>query len=70
LFGDQPKLADIAIFPFVRQFAHADAMAFAELPLPHLQAWLKHWESSTLFASVMTKYSAWQPEHDVIYVQG
>jgi glutathione S-transferase len=70
LFGEQTKLADIAIFPFIRQFAHADAAAFAELPLPRLQAWLKHWESSALFAAVMTKHIAWQPEHEVIYVQG
>ena len=70
LFGDQPGLADIAIFPFIRQFAHADAVAFAALPLSHLQSWLKQWESSALFESVMTKHIVWQPEHEVIYVQG
>jgi glutathione S-transferase len=70
LFGDQPRLADIAIFPFVRQFAHADATEFEELSLPHLQAWLKQWESSTLFAAVMTKHVVWHPEHEAIYVQG
>jgi glutathione S-transferase len=70
LFGAAPKLADIALFPFVRQFAHTDAAAFAELSLPHLQAWLKQWESSALFAFVMTKHAVWQPEHEVIYVQG
>lgn len=70
LFGDSPKLADIAIFPFVRQFAHADEDAFAVLPMPCLQAWLKHWESSALFAAVMTKHPVWQPEHEALYVQG
>jgi glutathione S-transferase len=55
LFGATPSLADVASFPFVRQFAHADAAAFASEPLPCLQAWLARWESSTLFASVMTK---------------
>ncbi len=59
LFGVQPRLADVAIFPFVRQFAHADAVAFAAEPLPALQAWLARWESSALFAGVMTKLPLW-----------
>jgi glutathione S-transferase len=61
LFGDTPMLADVAIFPFVRQFAHADAAAFAALPFPHLQAWLTKWEASSLFNAIMTKYAVWQP---------
>lgn len=60
LFGSTPSLADVAIFPFVRQFAHADAAAFAHLPLPCLQLWLSRWEASALFQSVMTKYRVWQ----------
>jgi len=61
LFGDAPSLADIAIFPFVRQFAHADADAFAKDPLPMLRRWLAGWESSALFQSAMTKHPVWQP---------
>lgn len=55
LFGSAASLADVAIFPFVRQFAHADAAAFAREPLPSLQAWLARWESTALFQSVMAK---------------
>jgi len=61
LFDDKPMLADVAIFPFVRQFAHADAAAFAALPLQRLQAWLTKWEASDLFHAVMIKYAVWQP---------
>jgi glutathione S-transferase len=61
LFGNAPSLADVAIFPFVRQFAHADATAFANDPLPALQKWLAQWEASTLFISVMQKHPLWQP---------
>jgi glutathione S-transferase len=61
LFGDAPMLADVAIFPFIRQFAHADAAAFAALPLPRLQAWMTKWESSSLFNAIMAKYPVWQP---------
>ena len=61
LFGAAPSLADIAIFPFVRQFAHADVAAFADEPLPCLQKWLAQWEASALFLSVMTKHAVWRP---------
>jgi glutathione S-transferase len=57
LFGATPSLADVAIFPFVRQFVHADAATFAREPLASVQAWLARWESSALFQSVMTKRS-------------
>jgi len=55
LFGSAPTFADIAIFPFVRQFARADAAAFARAMLPALQCWLARWESSALFQAVMAK---------------
>jgi glutathione S-transferase len=61
LFGSTPTLADVAIFPFVRQFAHADVAAFANAPLLALQSWLARWESSELFQSVMIKQAVWQP---------
>jgi len=57
LFGSAPSLTDVAIFPFVRQFAHTDAAAFASEPLPSLQGWLTRWESSVLFQSVMVKHA-------------
>ena len=60
LFSHQASLADIAILPFVRQFAHTDANWFAEQPWPQLQAWLARFESSALFESVMDKHAAWQ----------
>lgn len=53
LFGDTPSLADIAIFPFVRQFAKADETVLTGLPL--LKAWLASMESSVLFQGVMEK---------------
>lgn len=61
LFGQSARLADMAILPFVRQFAHTDAEWFALQPWPHLQAWRMRWEASDLFAQVMGKYPPWQP---------
>ena len=56
LFGAEPSLADIAIFPFVRQFAAVDAAWFAQCEYTKLKAWLKDWLDSELFESVMTKH--------------
>ena len=59
-FGSTPSLADVAIFPFVRQFAGVDADAFARSPLPRLRDWLDAWLSSPLFAAVMIKQAPWR----------
>ncbi len=50
-----PSLADIAIFPFIRQFAAVDSAWFEAAPYPKLQAWLNSWVESNLFKSVMEK---------------
>ena len=61
LFGPLPCLADMAIAPFVRQFAHVDPAWFATQPWPEFAAWLAAWEASPLLASVMQKMAPWQP---------
>lgn len=55
LCDDRPSLADIAIAPFVRQFAHVDRDWFAATPYLNLQAWLEHWLTSEAFETVMRK---------------
>ena len=61
LCGDARALADIAIMPFVRQFAAVDAAWFAAQPVPRLQAWLAHHTSSTLFDQAMLRTKPWMP---------
>lgn len=61
LFGSRRALADMAIAPFVRQFAHVDKEWFAAQPWPALQVWLARWMESDLFAQVMAKYPPWEP---------
>ena len=56
LFGNQPSLADMAILPFVRQFAHTDAAWFASRPWLQLQAWLVRFEASEICKLVMAKH--------------
>ena len=60
LFGDRVSYADIAIFPFIRQFANTDRAWFDALDLPHLQRWLAEHLDSHLFKSVMPKYAQWK----------
>jgi glutathione S-transferase len=55
LLGARISWADVAIFPFVRQFAMVDKDWFDTAPLHGIQAWLAGWLSSALFASVMVK---------------
>lgn len=59
LFGDAPSLADIATFPFVRQFANTDAAWWQEHAPIRVRAWLARWVESPLFVSVMEKYQPW-----------
>ena len=55
LLADHPSLADIALLPFVRQFAHVDREWFAQTPYVRLQAWLQRLLESDLFISIMKK---------------
>lgn len=55
LLADHPSLADIALLPFVRQFAHVDREWFAQTPYARLQAWLQRLLESELFTSIMKK---------------
>lgn len=67
LFGASACLVDMALLPFVRQFAHTDAAWFAAQPWPALASWLSRWESGALLAQVMAKYPAWQAGQPAIY---
>lgn len=53
------SLADIAIMPFVRQFAFVDKAWFDVAPYPELRRWLEGFLDSVLFQRVMSKYPQW-----------
>lgn len=61
LLRNTPSLADMAIVPFVRQFAAVDELWFRHAPLPHLRAWMGGITASALFVSVMQKHPPWKP---------
>ncbi len=60
LFGSRSSLADMAIFPFVRQLANSDRARFDALPLARLQRWLDGHVSTERFQRIMHKRPAWQ----------
>jgi len=53
---------DIAIFPFIRQFAFVNKEVFDQLSLPRLQHWLDHILKSKLFLLVMEKRPLWKTD--------
>jgi glutathione S-transferase len=55
LCGQTPGFTDIALFPFIRQFAATDPNWFAAQPLPALQCWLTHHLASPPFANAMAR---------------
>ena len=55
LAGPALSMADVALAPFVRQFAHVDRDWFEQAPYPRLNAWLERFLASELFSSVMKK---------------
>ena len=59
LMGDRPTLADLAIFPFVRQFAHIDRVWFDAQPWPQVILWLDGFLQSADFQKAMTKATVW-----------
>jgi len=69
LFGERCSLADIAIFPFVRQFARIDMTWFEHNGYPHLKSWLALWQESGLFAKAMPKLPAWQAGNAPIFLR-
>jgi len=63
IMGERLSLADLAILPFVRQFANVDKKWFRGSPYPHVGSWLEKQMQSLLFSKTMRKYPLWLDEH-------
>jgi glutathione S-transferase len=55
LCSDKPGMADIAIFPFIRQFSGVDGGWFEAAHYPRVRVWLKGLVGGDLFLRVMEK---------------
>lgn len=66
LMGNDLRLIDAAIAPFVRQFAHTDPQWFTAQAWPELQRWLHAFEESAAFTGIMQKYAPWAKDQPVV----
>ena len=64
---DSISIADIAIFPFIRQFANVDYQWF-ENNYNKLTSWLKDICSSNLFLQIMKKHETWNNKNKSIII--
>lgn len=62
LSGENTTLADMAIFPFIRQFSNVDKNWFTAQNLKPLQKWLNNHITSDLFKKVMEKHPLWSDD--------
>jgi glutathione S-transferase len=61
LFGAHISLADMAIAPFVRQFANVDSAWFDQQPWARLADWLDAMVNSPRFIRIMRPLKPWIP---------
>ena len=59
LAGEHFGMADAAVAPFVRHYAHTNPTWFAAQPWPALASWLTKFEASDLFQTIMHKHAPW-----------
>ncbi len=67
LAGQKLSICDIAIFPFIRQYAMVNKQWFDEQPYPALQTWLSVLLDSELFKSIMKKYKLYNDGHSYLW---
>ncbi|MEA1988439.1 MAG: glutathione S-transferase [Pseudomonadota bacterium] len=68
LLGEELSVADIALFPFIRQFANVDKNWFEQACYSNLKCWLNHLLSSEYFASIMKNRPVWCEGHTPLWV--
>lgn len=68
LSDDQCRLTDMAIFPFIRQFAGVDAAWFDSSQYSSVRGWLNGLLVSDSFQRIMNKNPFWQPGNEPRYL--
>ena len=68
LMSDKESLADIALVPFIRQFARVERQWYLQSPYPRVRRWLNSYLQSPVFTKVMAKHPLWLDNHnDVLF---
>jgi glutathione S-transferase len=59
IMSDQESLVDIALLPFIRQFAKVERQWYLKSPYPKVRLWLNRYLQSIMFTKVMAKHNVW-----------
>lgn len=66
LMSNKESLADIALMPFIRQFARVERQWYLQSPYPKVRQWLNHYLQSPMFTKVMAKHPLWLDNHEAV----
>jgi len=66
LMSDKESLADIALLPFIRQFAKVERQWYLQSPYPNVRQWLNNYLQSPMFTKVMATHPLWADNHEDI----
>ncbi|OEF25617.1 glutathione S-transferase [Vibrio rumoiensis] len=59
LMSERESLADLALVPFIRQFARVERQWYLQSPYPNVRQWLNGYLQSKMFSKVMAKHELW-----------
>lgn len=68
LLRDQISIADIAVFPFIRQFSLVDKNWFDRSGYQNVQRWLEKLITTELFQDVFQKHDVWEEGAATVYI--
>lgn len=67
LLANKPTLADMAVAPFIRQFANSGREWWDAAPYPNTQKWLEAFIASPTFQTIFQKFPLWSADKPPIY---
>jgi glutathione S-transferase len=70
IFGECESLADIAILPFIRQFAKVERQWYVQSSYFSLKIWLDRYLQSAMFNKIMAQHPIWEEGSEVIVFCG
>ena len=66
IMSDSESLVDIALIPFIRQFARVERQWYLQSPYPKVRQWLNTYLQSLMFSKVMAKHPLWMDTHQEV----
>jgi len=64
--SNKESLVDIALLPFIRQFARVERQWYLQSPYPKIRQWLNNYLQSPMFTKVMAKHPLWLDAHEMV----